>query len=74
MSNAVHDVFNEGILDEENANVNADADEDATRALPLASVDVNDVEMMEAANRKIEELSSVCTAQDSEVSVVGDVE
>lgn len=53
VSNVVHDVFTEGILDDPNAN------DDATG--------MDEVEMMEAANRKIEELGSMCTARDSEV-------
>lgn len=71
VSNVVHDVFTEGILDDANANVteNADdADDGSPRSVATAD-DVSDVEMMEAANRKIEELSSLCTVQDSEVSV-----
>lgn len=60
VSNAVHDVFTEGILDETNANVETET----------ITSEVTDVEMLEAANRKIEELSTLCTSQDNEVKLM----
>lgn len=75
VSNVVHDVFTDAILDDSNqprADDDADADA-ATSVEPSAAgntstlANVSDIEMMEAANRKIEELSSACANQDIEV-------
>lgn len=56
VSNAVQDAFAEGILDEEGANRDTDDSNQIT------------AEIVETANRKIDELSALCGSQENEVS------
>lgn len=62
VSNVVHDVFTEGILEEPNATTSTDS----------TAKTISDDEILiglEEANRKIDELNSICETKDNEVSM-----
>lgn len=62
VSNVVHDVFTEGILEEPNATTSTDS----------TAKTISDDEILiglEEANRKIDELNSICETKDNEVSL-----
>lgn len=60
VSNVVHDVFTEGILDEKEGEVAASSREDDESLLTA----------LEAANSKIDELSTLCQNKDDEVCMI----
>lgn len=63
VSNVVHDVFTEGVLEEAEATASAGDNGKGT-------YDDEILIGLEEANKKIDELNSVCEAKDNEVSVV----
>lgn len=86
VSNAMHDVFTEGIL-EEHIPTTSDTStaaavlpatvipsSDLTNASPAITSDDEILIGLEEANKKIDELSSLCETKDKEVSVMCSIE
>lgn len=68
VSNVVHDVFTESILEEEPT-----GSQNATQSIAeLSNSTSDDVILLglEEANKRIDELNSVCETKDNEVSVI----
>lgn len=62
VSNVMHDVFTEGILEESNSGGESSANQ------PTSDDDI--LVGLEEANKKIDELNSLCETKDNEVSII----